>query len=282
MEGQLPEECHIEYYSRRPHIDFRPVQWPPQCLPLLRGCVLGGPDFRRAHRRRPAYQVELRLFAHDALLPESRCQAEVDQLHARRGRIGLEAEVLQLYVAVANTMPMAIGDRPGHLPHQTCRIALCVPALQRHVVVEVHAVHALHHKAQNAWLLEDLDQAADVGVIHHQLVLHFRHDPRQLVRREPLGRQHLDGHLHARGPIMREEDVPRHALAEHRSFVDIVLLLEGARVVKEASEAGAGVHLQRGQQPLPGARRRPIWRPGAFAVRRTDHRRGHGDFRARV
>mmetsp|Transcript_25771 Transcript_25771/g.74160 ORF Transcript_25771/g.74160 Transcript_25771/m.74160 type:complete len:361 (-) Transcript_25771:173-1255(-) len=174
---------------------------------------------------------------------ESRRQTEVDQLDPHR-RL-LEAEVLQLQIAMTNPMPVAVRQRGGHLPHEGGGIALRVPAHLRQVVEEVGAVDPFHDQAQPPRLLKHLQQPTDVRMFQPQLVLYFGGDLLELLRTQALGHQRLHRHLRPRCPGESEADAARHAGAKHKLAVQGVLLLEGTGLGVETAEAHARVHLQR-------------------------------------
>mmetsp|Transcript_9306 Transcript_9306/g.26770 ORF Transcript_9306/g.26770 Transcript_9306/m.26770 type:complete len:314 (+) Transcript_9306:985-1926(+) len=134
---------------------------------------------------------------HRAVAREHRRETEVDKLDAGILRVALEAEVLELQVAVAHTVPVAIGHGCRHLLHTSRGILLGVAALLRQMAEEVRPPHPLHHEAQPPWLLEDLKEAADVRMVHRQLVLHFADHLRHAALLEAFGRQRLHRDIRA-------------------------------------------------------------------------------------
>mmetsp|Transcript_56312 Transcript_56312/g.163329 ORF Transcript_56312/g.163329 Transcript_56312/m.163329 type:complete len:222 (-) Transcript_56312:725-1390(-) len=124
---------------------------------------------------------------HRLVIFEDRREAEIYQLDSWRVlRIVLKAEVVKLEVAMAHPIAVAIGHCDCNLPHEACCVALCVPPSPCQVVVQVWTPHPLHHESQATALLEDLQQAANARMVHHQLILHLSHHASKLFRSQVL------------------------------------------------------------------------------------------------
>mmetsp|Transcript_79862 Transcript_79862/g.224152 ORF Transcript_79862/g.224152 Transcript_79862/m.224152 type:complete len:300 (+) Transcript_79862:392-1291(+) len=155
---------------------------------------------------------------------------------------------------MADAMAVAICDRGSHLPNAARCVALRVPSSPRKPVEEVGATHPLHDEAKVTGLLEDFKESADVGVVHHQLILHLRHHLRERPPPKALGAQCLHGDLGAGGLGDRHHHTPGHPRAEHDALPQGVPRFKRADILGKTAEANARLDLQ-GLQDVLGRRR---------------------------